>query len=246
MSLVGRTSGSGPTRINDIRQEFKERLWGSIGGHYEELAQLLQFIGDDGDGSAPSAGIWTYRGDKDNLKDTITREIMSVEDDLKSPGRGYNGIIMVVGSNGIDIADLRRINTTKEGGWITILSIYDAWSNIRTKPPILKTFADIESLKGDQKIEACRRVLIKSALNSFHLYDGSGPREGDWSPVVLVARSGSWVMGSVGQFLEVFDKACIGDGICYGREKTAVCLRNIYDYDGDKRKEIPNINLLTY
>lgn len=244
MGLIGRTSGSGPARINDIRQEFKARLWGSIGGHYEELAQLLQFIGSDGNGSASSAGIYAYNGGVDNLKGAITREIMSVEDDLKSPGRGYNGIIMVVGSNGIDIADLRRINTAKKSGRITILSISDVWSSVSTEVPTLKTFANIESLKGDQKTEACRRVLIKSTLNSSPLHTGSGPGEGDWFPVVLVARSGSWVMRSVGPFLKAFDNACIGDDICHGREKTTMSLRSIYD--GDKQKEIPNIDLLTY
>lgn len=244
MGLVGSTSGSGPARIKNVRQEFKERLWGSIGGHYEELAQLLQFIGNDGDGSAPGAGIYAYRGGVDNLKGAITREIMSVEYELKSPGRGYSGVIMVVGSSGIDIADLRRINTAKKSGWIKILSIYDVWSTASAEMPALKTFANIESLKGDQKTEACRRVLIKSALNSSPLTVGSGPREGDWFPVVLVARSGSWVMRSIGPFLKAFDKACIGEDICHGQEKTVVSLRSIYD--GDKQKEIPNIDLLTY
>lgn len=244
MGLVGRTSGSGPARIKNVRQEFKARLWGSIGGHYEELAQLLQFIGNDGNGSAPSAGIWAYGGDKDNLKGVITREIMSVEYGLKSPGRGDNGIIMVVGSKGINIADLRRINTAKKRGRITILSISDVWSTASEEIHALKTITNIESLKGDQKTEACRRVLIKSTLNSSPLHTGSGPREGDWFPVVLVARSGSWVMRSVGQFLKAFDKAGIYEVICYGREKTVVGLRSIYD--GDKMKEIPNIDLLDF
>lgn len=239
MGLIGRTSGSGPARIKNIRQEFKERLWGSIGGHYEELAQLLQYIGNDGNESAPSAGICVYRGDKDNLKGAITKEIMSVEYGLKSPGRGYNGIIMVVGSRGIDIADLRRINTAKKSGGIKILSIYDVWSTVSAEMPALKTLASIKSMKGDQKTEACRRALIKSALNSSPLDSGNGPREGDWWPVVLTARSYSWVMRCVSPFLKAFDEACIGDDVCYNRERAALFLRSIYD--GDKRKEIPYI-----
>lgn len=232
MGLIGRTKKE-PPRLKGIRQEFKERLWGAVGGHYDALAEIIPHLAN--------GGITAY---KEDLKSAITREIMSVEYGLKSKGRGYNGIIMVVGSHGITIADLRRINTAKKKGGIKILTIYDVWStpcgdSSDIFSPKLTTFANIETLKGDQKTEACRRVLIRNVINSTPLDSGNGPREGDWLPVVLVARSYSWVMRYVSQFLKAFDEACIGDDICYNKEKAALFLRSIYD--GDKQKEIPYV-----